>query len=293
MSHAKFRARQAKGCELLRDHFARRDTLLMPDAFDALSARLIEHMGFCAVQCSGYCFSLAAACPSESELGMAANLALTTQICRAVAIPVMADCEDGFGGPDAVEATVRAYIQAGVVGINLEDQVLDAPHSKALVDIDLACRKIAVAVAAARDGGLPELVVNARTDALAVAQDKQAGLAEAIHRANRYLEHGAALAFITGVTQLEQVHQLTRSIHGPISIAAGLLSNIKSFSIADLRSAGVARVSLPTLPLFAAIEGMRNALDEISSSDSFSGLLERRALADAELVAALSRPLAG
>ena len=138
---------QARGCDLLRDRFSRRDTLLMPDAFNALSARLIEHMGFQAVQCSGRCFSLTAACPSEAEFGMQGNLVLTTEICQAVAIPVMADGEDGFGGPDSVESTVRAYISAGVVGTNIEDQVLDVPHSGAVIDVDLACRKIAAAVA--------------------------------------------------------------------------------------------------------------------------------------------------
>jgi 2-methylisocitrate lyase-like PEP mutase family enzyme len=285
--------KQRKGCDLLRDRFARRDTLLMPDAFNALSARLIEHMGFLAVLCSGYCFSLSAACPSEAEFGMEGNLALTTQICQAVAIPVMADGEDGFGGPDSVEATVRAYISAGVVGINIEDQVLDVLHPKAVINVDLACEKIAAAVAAARDSGLPQLIVNARTDALAVATDKQAGLAEAIKRANHYLDRGAALTFITGVTSMEQVDQLIGNIDGPVSIAAGMQSNITSFSVAALRSAGVARVSLPSIPLFAAIEGMRNALGKVSSSNSFNELIERRSLADPELLTALSRPRIG
>jgi 2-methylisocitrate lyase-like PEP mutase family enzyme len=278
---------QSRGCDLLRERFATRDTLFMPDAFDPLSARLIEHLGFPAVQCSGFSFALSAASPCEAEFGFERNLALTTQIARAVAIPVMADGEDGFGGPEVVANTVRAFVAAGVVGINIEDQVLGDPKVRAVVDVEPAREKIAAAVAAARDRGLPRFIVNARTDALAVADDKHAGLAQAIERANGFLEEGAALAFVTGVTTLEQVHTLIANIAGPVSIAAGLNYNLGAFSIADLRAAGVARVTLPSVAVLAALEGMRRTLEAIDSSLAFDEAVQRALLAGNDLAAAL------
>ena len=279
--------RQVRGCELLRERFATREPLLMPNAFDPLSTRLIEHLGFPAVQCSGFSFALAAGCPSEAELGFEPNLALTTRIARAVAIPVMADGEDGFGGPEVVADTVRAFIAAGVVAVNLEDQVLGSPKARAVIDVALAREKIAAAVASARDSGLPRFIVNARTDALTVADDKQDGLREAIDRANGYLEEGATLAFVTGATSLAQVHTLVSGIAGPLSIAAGLEYNIGAFSIAELMAAGVARVTLPSVALFAALEGMRHALEVIGSSLTFDEVMRGGLVADAGLVATM------
>ena len=258
----------------LRALLASGTTLVMPDAYDPLSARIIEELGFAAVQCSGYSFSLAAACPSEAEFGFERNLRLIANIVQAVNVPVMADGEDGFGDPETVYRTVRAYINVGVAGINLEDQVLNVPNSHQVIGCAQAIAKLTAALAAVRDADVPSLLINARTDALAVATDKEAGLDEAIDRANAYLEAGAGLAFVTGVTSLAQVRRLVAGIRGPLSIAAGLASNAAAFSIADLIECGVARVSLPTLPLFAAIDGVRRALADVARTNVFSALPE-------------------
>src|SRR5208283_2489908 len=113
------------------------DTLVMPDAYDPLSARLIESLGFRAVQCSGYSMALAACRPSEAELGFERNLALTREIAAAVTVPVMADGEDGFGDPSAVASAVTAFVKAGVAGLNLEDQVLGNPPPKRIIGCEL------------------------------------------------------------------------------------------------------------------------------------------------------------
>jgi len=108
-------------------------TLVMPDAYDPLSARIIEKLGFKAVQCSGYSFALAACWPSEAEFGRDRNLTVTAGIANAVSIPVMADGEDGFGDVTAIPSTIRDFIQAGVAGINIEDQVLGNPATKQVI----------------------------------------------------------------------------------------------------------------------------------------------------------------
>ncbi|MHB8861898.1 MAG: isocitrate lyase/PEP mutase family protein [Pirellulaceae bacterium] len=250
-------------------------TLVMPDAYDPLSARIIEKLGFKAVQCSGYSFALAACWSSEAKFGRERNLAVTSAIAKAVNVPVMADGEDGFGDVAVVPVTIREFVKAGVAGINIEDQVLAHPASRQVISRDAAVEKIKTARAAARDEGEPELIINGRTDALAVASLKEQGVSDAIDRANRYLEAGADLAFVTGVTTLEEVKLLVKEIGGPVSIAAGLPNNIRNFSIAELRECGVARVSLPMVAILSAIAGMIQCLENIRDRDGFSEVVAR------------------
>ena len=99
----------------LRELITSPEILIMPDAYDPLSARLIETVGFQAVQCSGS-MSLAAGCSSEAALGLERNLAMTRAIVEAVDVPVMADGGDGFGDPAVVADTVRAFLRVGVAG---------------------------------------------------------------------------------------------------------------------------------------------------------------------------------
>ncbi len=121
-------------------------TLVMPDAYDAVSARIIERLGFQAVQCSGFSIALAACCRPEMSLGLEENLHVTGRIVQAVSVPVMADGEDGFGDASAVGETVRRYIGIGAAGVNIEDQVLGQPGGrKQVVDRQLMVEKIQAA----------------------------------------------------------------------------------------------------------------------------------------------------
>lgn len=254
------------------------DTLVMPDAYDPLSARIIESLGFKAIQCSGYSFALASCCPSEADFGFERNLALTKNIVEAVQVPVMADGEDGFGDPPVVAETVRAFIRAGVAGINLEDQVLGQPGPKQIIDKSLMIEKISAAREAAKSEGQPDLIINGRTDALAAASDRSAGLNESIARANLYLDAGADLAFVAAVATIDEVKTLVHSVHGPVSIAAGLPYNINNMSVADLKACGVARVSLPLVAIFSAIQAINRVLTTLRDSQDFSLILREKLL---------------
>ena len=272
---------------LLRELLASPDTLVMPDAYDPLSARIIESLGFKAVQCSGYSFALAACCPSEPEFGSERNLALTKSIVETVKVPVMADGEDGFGDPPVVAETVRAFIRAGVAGINLEDQVLGQPSPKRVVDRGLMIKKIRAAREAARQEGQPDLIINGRTDALSVAADRNEGLNESIARANLYLDAGADLAFVTGVATLAEVKSLVHGIHGLVSIAAGLPNNINTMSVAELTACGVRRVSLPVIAIFSAIQAISRTLVAVRDSQDFSLVLQEKFLCSPQDVSRL------
>jgi len=263
---------------LLRELLASPGTLVMPDAYDPLSARIIESLGFKAVQCSGYSFALAACCPSEAAFGFERNLALTKSIVEAVQVPVMADGEDAFGDPLVVAETVRAFARAGVAGINIEDQVLGQPAPKRIIDRGLMVEKIRAARGAAWQEGHRDLVINGRTDALSAATDRNAGLDESIVRANLYLDAGADLAFVTGVTTIAEVRAMVEGIRGPVSVAAGLPNNINMMSIADLRACGVRRVSLPVVAVFSAIQAISRTLVALRDSQDFTVILQEKLL---------------
>lgn len=269
---------------VLRELITSAEPLVMPDAYDPLSARLIESTGFKAVQCSGYGIALAAGCPSEAALGLERNLTITKAIVAAVDVPVMADGEDGFGDPSVVAETVRAFIRAGVAGINLEDQDLGQPAPRQVVDRGLMVEKLKAARKTA-----PDLVINGRTDALAVTPNRSEGLEEAIARANLYLEAGADLAFVTGVVARPEVKTLVKRIHGPVSIAAGLPNNIHSMTLAELKACGVARVSLPVIAIFSAIRAMGRTLALLRDCQDFSSILEEKMLCSPEELSALTK----
>jgi 2-methylisocitrate lyase-like PEP mutase family enzyme len=99
------------------------ETLVMPDAYNPISAKLIENTGFKAVQCSGYSFSIAAGYKKEINVALDENIEWTRRIVESVNIPIMADAEDGYGGPEAVTETGKRFMDAGVAGLNLEDQI--------------------------------------------------------------------------------------------------------------------------------------------------------------------------
>lgn len=264
------------------------DTVLMPDAYDPLSARIIEKLGFPAVQCSGFSFALAACFPSEAAFGFERNLAATRAICEAVKVPVMADGENGFGDASAIPATIAAYVEAGVAGLNIEDQVLGEPGPKQLIELDVAVEKLRAARRAAAEAGAPDLIINGRTDALAA--DPERGLDEAIMRGNAYLEAGADLVFVVGVGTTEQVEKLVAGIRGPLSIAAGMPNNMESLSVADLRRLRVRRVSLPSLAIFSAIKAIQRSLQSVAETEGFAELIEQEATVSMQEVGALLAP---
>ncbi|WP_279342536.1 isocitrate lyase/PEP mutase family protein [Geotalea sp. SG265] len=259
-------------CQILRALLKSERPLLMPDAYDAMSARMIENAGFKAIQCSGFSMALAVGCKTEDDLSLERNLQITQDIIRAVSVPVMADGEDGFGPPEKVAATVKAFVNIGASGINLEDQILRSSGHKGVIDTDLMVEKIIAARKAAEESEMSDLVINGRTDALAVATDRKSGLRDAIDRATRYLESGADLVFVTSVVTLDEAKTLAKEIPGPLSIAAGLPNNIGTLSIDDLTNCGLARISLPTIAVFATIRALKQTFRAFTEKNDLQEL---------------------
>lgn len=253
--------------KLLKDFILDKETLIMPNAFDPISARMIENEGFKAVQCSGYSFSIRAAYSKESEVTLKDNLEWTRQIVNAVDVPVMADAEDGYGDAGTIPETVRRFMGVGVAGLNLEDQILGKSGPKELVEQEIMVEKITRARETAEHEGNPDLVINGRTDALKSISDREKALDVAIERANSYLDAGATLAFIVYTATLEEVQTISREVKGPVTIAAGMPYNLRNFTIDDLRRYGVARVSLPSLLIYSSLKGMERALSHVKMNE--------------------------
>jgi 2-methylisocitrate lyase-like PEP mutase family enzyme len=272
---------------LLRTLLETERPLIMPDAYDALSARLIEMAGFKAVQCSGMSMALASRACQEAQLSFEKNLEITRNIVQAARVPVMADGEDGFGPPARVFEIVGAYIEAGVCGINIEDQALSAETPKRVVERGAMVEKIYAAREAATAKKAATLVVNARTDALRLWGDRAEGLRESIERGNAYLAAGADLIFVVGVETCEEARMLVHEIHGPVSVAAGLPYNISTLSIPALREIGVARVSLPSVAVYSALRSVQKTLSLVYNTERFDTIMAQDLLAGADEIARL------
>ncbi|ADL50064.1 isocitrate lyase/PEP mutase family protein [Clostridium cellulovorans] len=256
-----------------------KNTLIMPDAFDPISAKIIEYAGFSAIQCSGYSYSISKGYKSEEDIDLNTNLKLTKEIVDSVNIPVMADGEDGYGEGDEFENTIRKFIDIGVSGINIEDQVHNLVNSPLkIIDEYSMLAKIKAANKTKNSLGKNDFILNARTDALRSMDNRKEAQKLAIERANSYLEAGADLCFITYTQTLEEVKLFSKEINGPISIAAGLPYNIQEFSINDCINLGIARVSLPTFMILNSIDSMVKTLIDVKNTGSFDGTIRDNTL---------------
>jgi len=261
-------------CLTLKQLLSAPDTLVMPDAYDPVSAKLIEYAGFKAVQCSGYSFSISKGYPKENDISFSENVAITQSIVSAVHIPVMVDGEDGFGDDEILQKNIESYIKIGAAGINLEDQNLrDLASPDKIISKERMLAKLADAIAVKQTAHSPHFIINARTDALKALDDRKAAQSLAIERANSYLEAGADLCFIAYIQTRAEVELFAKEVHGPISVAAGLAYNMQEFSINDCRELGVRRVSLPSCMIFSAIQGMLKTLTLVRDTGAFDEAL--------------------
>lgn len=151
-------------------------TLIMPDAFDPISAKIIEYAGFSAIQCSGYSYSISKGYKSEEDIDLKTNLNITREIVDAVNIPVMADGEDGYGEGSDLKNTIKEFINIGVSGINIEDQKHKLIYSPLqIIDEVSMLNKIKDANKTKIDLGRNEFIINARTDALLSLDNRKEG----------------------------------------------------------------------------------------------------------------------
>ncbi len=244
----------------------RRQILLLPNAWDAGSARLFEDLGFAAVATTsgGLAWSLGYA--DGEALPLAEVLAAVRRMARVIRVPLTVDFEAGYGAtPAAVGESVRAVIDAGAAGINLEDGI----HHQSLRPVDDAARRIAAARAAAQQADVP-LFINARVDLWMMPGQatEAARIDEAVRRARAYLAVGADGIYPIGVSDAASIAALVAAIDAPLNVGArpGLPD------LATLGRLGVARVSTATRLATLAYSTVREAAQALQAAGRWDGL---------------------
>jgi 2-methylisocitrate lyase-like PEP mutase family enzyme len=249
---------------------------VLPNAWDAGSARVLEQVGFPAVATTSAGIAWSLGVPDGGALDLDTMLAHVGRIVSAVDVPVSADLEAGYGEtPDDVGRTIARAVELGVVGGNLEDQV-----GGVLFGVDEAADRIASARAAAPAG---TFVINARTDTYFGAAGGDP-FSETVERATRYVEAGADCVFVPGVDDEDTIRRLAAEIPAPLNLVAGLSNVIPT---ATLFSLGVKRVSLGGSLARAALSSLERAGRELLDSGTL-GFLDG-AVSYADLQARFSR----
>ncbi|RKJ76087.1 MULTISPECIES: isocitrate lyase/PEP mutase family protein [unclassified Pyramidobacter] len=247
-----------------------REATMAPGAHDSLSAKLIQKAGFKIVQASG--FGLAATMlglPDMAFLSFGEMLELTRNMANAVDIPLMADADTGFGNAINAMFVTRRYIEAGCAGMNIEDQTFPKRcghlEGKTIIPVEEMVLKIK-ACKEIRDQMDPDFIINARTDAIAVE-----GIDKAIERGNAYLNAGADMVFVEAPRHIEDIKRAVKEIHGLVSINffdAVVGGKTPLLPIEEMKEIGVARISIPVGPLFAAVKGMSDYLEAVINGTS-------------------------
>src|SRR5262245_57474675 len=244
----------------LRQLVERREGLVVPGAYDALSARLVEQAGFPAVYMTG--FGVSASRLGLPDLGFAGLAEMADQarnLAAAVSIPLIADADTGYGSALQVRRTVQQYEAAGVAALHIEDQV--APKrcghlsGKQVVPVDEFAGRIRAAVDARTD---PDLLIIARTDAIAVT-----GFEDAVDRAAAAARAGADVLFVEAPTSDAEIEVLPRRLDRPLLFNYAPSGRTPLVPFARLRELGYAIVILPVDLLFVATRAMQRALAEL------------------------------
>ncbi len=237
------------------------ELIVSPGVYDGYSIRLAEAAGYKTACTSGAAISNALLGIADiGVMGLTENVAHCRNLARSVSIPLTADADNGYGNPVNVFHTVRSFEEAGVVGINIEDQVSPkrCGHmpGKDVIETREMVKKIEAACQARRNDGF---AIIARTDALAIE-----GIEGTIARAKAYAAAGADMLFPDAVRTEEDIARIVEAAGIPVSVNMGF--GIRSrpttplIPLPRLKALGVRRISLPRMLPAAAIHAMTQAL---------------------------------
>ena len=254
--------------ELLRSLHHGPGVLLLPNAWDVATARLVEEAGYPAIATTSAGIAFLRGYPDGQKISRVEMLEVVSWITRSVTVPVTADMEAGYGDrPEDAAATARGVIAAGAVGLNFEDGTEDPEHP--LVDPNLQVGKVTALREEGQRAGVP-LVINARTDVYLAnvgAPEKRYDLAMA--RAVAFKGAGADCVFVPGLRDPDVIARFVKELGHPVNILAGPGYP----TIPELQNLGVARVSLGSGPMRAALGLMRRIAQELKTTGTYASLL--------------------
>lgn len=268
---------QIAQAQLFRQMHDRSKILLLPNAWDAGTARLFEERGFAAVATTSGGMAWSLGYGDGEQTPFTEVVAAIARITRVCSVPITVDLETGYGETaQAMARSVRAVIAAGAVGINLEDGM---PGHGPLRAIDDAAARIAAARAAATASGVP-IVINARVDLWMhdAGQPADTHLSEAVQRAHAYLAAGADCIYPIGLRDRDTLRAFVRAVDAPVNVAGGAGMP----DLHELARMGVARVSTATRLTTLAFAAIDKAAAQMRTSGSFDGLTADFTYADAQ-----------
>jgi methylisocitrate lyase len=262
---------------LLRKLILDPDILVMPGAHDALSARIIEQVGFKAVSLGGAGFSICSI--GKPDVGLVTLTEMATHIrnvAEAVDIPIFADGDTGHGNVTNVIRTTKEFEKAGVAGFFIEDQVSPKRCGHREGKKVIPTEEMIAKIKAALDSRLDEdLVIMARTDALAIY-----GMEEAIGRVNRYQEAGADLILVDALTSKEEMIRINREVDAPTMATQIEQGRTPILTIKELEEMGFNTVVYPGSSFFAAAWAIKKVMEEIYQKGATSAFLDNMILFD-------------
>jgi 2-methylisocitrate lyase-like PEP mutase family enzyme len=241
--------------------------LVLPNAWDVASARIFEEAGFPAIATTSAGIAFSLGYPDGQRISREEMMARIARIVRAVKAPVTADVEWGYGSTaEDVARTTREVIEAGAVGLNLEDA--GGRADQPLTTLEKALEKIRAVRETAAAMRVP-IVVNARTEIYLLAGgNPDADYQEALRRLIAFRDAGADCVFAPGLKDAEAIGRLVQAVQCPLNI----LAVPGTPSIPELQKHGVARVSVGSGFMRATLGALRGMADELKTSGTYTGL---------------------
>jgi 2-methylisocitrate lyase-like PEP mutase family enzyme len=258
---------QKEKAEVFRKLHTEGDVLLLANVWDVASARIVEDAGFPAIATSSAGIAFAQGFPDGQKIPPERMLTVIADIARAVNVPVTADVEEGYGSkPEDAARTARGVIEAGAVGMNFEDATGDP--ARPLFELQEQVERIHAIREQGKSLGVP-LVINARTDVyLLQIGEATTRYGEALRRLSAYRDARADCLFVPGLVDIATIRQFVADLNCPVNI----LAVPSSPSVAELKGAGVRRISLGSGPMRAAMGLLRRLATEVAMDGTYSFL---------------------
>jgi 2-methylisocitrate lyase-like PEP mutase family enzyme len=260
---------QALKAEQLRKLHSGTKMLVLPNAWDVASARIVEELGFPAIATTSAGIAATLGYPDGQKISRDEMLGVIARIAKAVRVPVTADVEAGYGVTvDDMTQTVKAVVAAGAVGINLEDVTSSDESSQ--VDLALQLEKIRAIRKATESLGVP-LVLNARTDIYLIPIGPlESRFERTVERLRAYREAGADCLFAPGLRDAETIAKLVRALNGPLNI----LITTGAPTLRELEKMGVARASAGSGVMRATLGLTRRIAKEMIEAGTYTAMLD-------------------
>jgi len=260
---------QALKAEQLRKLHSGPKMLVLPNAWDVASARIVEELGFPAIATTSAGIAATLGYPDGQKISRDEMLGVIARIAKAVRVPVTADVEAGYGVTvDDMTQTVKAVVAAGAVGINLEDVTSSDESSQ--VDLALQLEKIRAIRKATESLGVP-LVLNARTDIYLIPIGPlESRFERTVERLRAYREAGADCLFAPGLRDAETIAKLVRALNGPLNI----LITTGAPTLRELEKMGVARASAGSGVMRATLGLTRRIAKEMMEAGTYTAMLD-------------------